>query len=77
MLSVYSDEHERRDHKTELYGGELVPPFECPARMDFVLARLKEVQLGDIVAPDDFGLEPILRIHETRFAIRIKEDFAA
>lgn len=64
MLSVYSDEHKRRNAKTELYGGELVPPFECPERMDYVLGRLIEVGLGDVLGPDDFGMKPILRIHD-------------
>ncbi len=30
MLSVYSEKHLLRDAKTELYGGELDPPVECP-----------------------------------------------
>ncbi len=60
MLSVYSEKHLLRDAKTELYGGELVPPFECPVRAEDVLARVREVGLGDVVEPKEFGLDPPL-----------------
>ena len=64
MLTVYSEEHKLRDPQTELFGGELVAPFECPARIEFILARLNDVSLGDVVAPQSFGIEPLLAIHD-------------
>ena len=64
MKIVYTDRHKLRDAKTELYGGELVKPFERPSRMDYILARNREVDAGAIVEPDDFGIDPILRIHD-------------
>ena len=67
MLTVYSPDHELRNAKTELFGGELVPPFECPARMQYVLSRINEVNLGEVIAPDDFSIEPIHRIHDDDF----------
>ncbi|MEM7292204.1 MAG: histone deacetylase family protein [Pseudomonadota bacterium] len=67
MQSVYTDKHKLRDAKTELYGGTLVPPFECPVRAEYVLARLKEVELGAVHEPDEFGLERILRVHDSAF----------
>ena len=67
MLTVFSEKHALRDAKTELYGGELVPPFECPIRAEYILERLKSVNLGEVIAPDDFGLEPITRIHDRNF----------
>ena len=67
MKTVYSPDHISRNAKTELYGGELVPPFECPERMEYVLKRLNEVNLGDILAPDNFELERVLRIHDPEF----------
>jgi len=67
MLTVYSEKHKLRDAKTELYGGELVPPFECPVRAEHILERLQSVKLGEVIAPDEFGLEPITRIHDPEF----------
>jgi len=67
MLTVYSPDHELRNAKTELYGGELVPPFECPARVQYVVERINQVGLGEIIGPDDFSIEPIHRIHDAEF----------
>ena len=67
MLTVYSDKHKLRDAKTELYGGKLVPPFECPVRAENILERIGEVGLGDVVGPRDFGLDPVLRVHDEAF----------
>lgn len=64
MLTVYSEDHRLHHAKKELYGGELVPPFEKPERADIVLARVKEVGLGPVVSPDDFGLDPLRRVHD-------------
>ena len=51
MKVVYTDTHRKRNSMTELYGGELVRPFECPERMDYILNRLRETDFGDVVAP--------------------------
>ena len=67
MLTVFSDKHALRDSKTELYGGELVPPFECPVRAEYVLQRVRDVALGEIVAPDSFDIEAVTRIHDPAF----------
>lgn len=67
MLTVYSEKHRLRDASTELFGGQLVPPFECPMRAEHILARVREVGLGEVVAPSPFGLEPVLRIHSADF----------
>ncbi len=67
MLTVYSEDHSLRNAKTELYGGELVPPFECPERMQYVLDRIGEVQLGEIIRPEDFSMDPVVRVHDSEF----------
>src|SRR5210317_1632421 len=67
MLTVYSEKHALRDSKTELYGGQLVPPFECPVRAEHILQRVQSVGLGDVIAPRQFDLEPVTRIHDPAF----------
>ena len=67
MITVFSDEHRLRNARTELYGGELVSPHECPERAEYVLGRVRDVSLGDIVAPRRFGLDPVLRVHDAAF----------
>lgn len=67
MLTVFSDKHALHDSKTELYGGELVPPFECPVRAEHILDRVKEVSLGDVIPPEHFDIDAITRIHDAEF----------
>lgn len=73
MLTIYSEDHRKRDAKTELLGGQLIPPFEKPARMDFILDRIHKEGLGEVLAPRDFGLEPILKIHDAGY-VKFLED---
>lgn len=62
-----SDKHRLRAAQTELCGGLLVPPFECPERVDYIEAELANRGFLSPVEPTDFGLEPIRRIHEDGF----------
>lgn len=67
MLTVYSEDHWLQSGRVELFGGELVPCYEKPERAEIILARLREVGLGDVVPPARFGREPLLRIHGEKF----------
>ena len=49
MITVFSDKHRLRNAKTELYGGQLVAPFESPSRADIVLERVKSEKLGQVI----------------------------
>ena len=76
MHTIYSADHKLQNGKYELIDGELHSPYECPQRAENVLARLREVRLGDIGGPDDFGLAPVKRIHDENFVefLRIAHD---
>ena len=67
MLTVFSDDHLLRDARTELHGGELVPPHECPERAKIVLERVQAVGLGAVIRPARHGLAPVLRVHDQDF----------
>ena len=67
MITVYSPDHELRHPLTELSGGQLVTPYESPARARFVLDRVQEVRLGDVIAPARFGAAPLLRVHDAQY----------
>lgn len=67
MKTIYSERHRLRDAKTELYGGELVQPFERPSRADMVIRAVRQSGLGEIDGPDTFSLDPVLAVHDTEF----------
>lgn len=64
VLTIHSEAHKLRDSKTELFGGELVYPHERPSRVRYILDRISETGLGEVREPRDFGIEPILRVHD-------------
>ena len=76
MKTFYSEKHKLRDAKTELYGGQLVQPFERPSRAEYIHDRVAEVGLGPIVTPDDFGMGPILKVHDANFVQFLQEAWA-
>jgi acetoin utilization deacetylase AcuC-like enzyme len=67
MITVFSEQHLLRNVRTELSGGELVRPHECPERAQIVLERVRAVGLGPVLAPQAFGLSPLLRVHDESY----------
>ena len=68
MLTIATDAH-RRHHPHELIhdGGRLVPPPEIPERAERIRAAIADAGLGEIREPDEFGPEPVLRVHTTEY----------
>ena len=67
MITVYSPEHRQRNARSELHRGELVKPFECPERAQFVIDRVRSERLGQVIAPHTFGRAPLARVHDTGY----------
>ena len=67
METIFTERHKLRNSKTELYGGQWIEPFERPSRAEYIIGRVREVDLGPVTEPDDFGMNPILTIHDASF----------
>ncbi|WP_068116551.1 histone deacetylase family protein [Tropicimonas marinistellae] len=67
MKTVYSEDHKLRDAQSEIHGGEIVSPFECPRRAEIILGAVQDRGLGEVIAPDDYGLDPVLAVHDRGF----------
>ncbi|SIP91910.1 histone deacetylase family protein [Aquipseudomonas alcaligenes] len=76
MLTFYSDDHRLHHAQGEMVGGEFKPCFEMPARADHVLARVRERDIGEVLAPRDFGLAPIARIHTADYLDFLQQAWA-
>jgi acetoin utilization deacetylase AcuC-like enzyme len=63
MQTVYSPRHAGHSGNMELMSGEILPAFELPRRAEIVRDRVKAVGLGEIIAPDEHGLETARRVH--------------
>ena len=67
MKTIYSKNHILRNSKTELYGGELVKPFERPERMEFIINEIKERNLGPIIEPENMNTDIIFKVHDKHY----------
>jgi acetoin utilization deacetylase AcuC-like enzyme len=65
MKVFYSEAHRRHYPPFEIFDGGLRTPYmENPDRMDQILRALRGAGWADIVTPMDFGLAPILAVHD-------------
>ena len=68
MKIFYSETHRRHEPPFEVFDGGLrVPYLENPDRMDKILTALHTVNWADIHTPTDFGLDPILAVHDKEY----------
>ena len=68
MKIFYSETHRRHEPPFEVFDGGLrVPYLENPDRMDKILTALYTVDWADIHTPKDFGLDPILAVHDKEY----------
>lgn len=67
MKIVHTEKHRLRASKTELSGGIFIEPHESAQRVEHIMAELSKRHHTDIVEPRDFGLEPILRVHDADY----------
>jgi acetoin utilization deacetylase AcuC-like enzyme len=68
MKIFYSDIHLQHNPPFEIFdGGEKYPNFEVPERAERILAALKQTAWAEILPPEDFGLDPILAIHDADY----------
>jgi acetoin utilization deacetylase AcuC-like enzyme len=64
----YSEAHRKHEPPFEVFDGGLrVPYMENPDRMDRILNALNETDWVQIVAPNDFGLDPIYAVHDKEY----------
>ncbi|WP_218314179.1 histone deacetylase family protein [Halomonas sp. 18071143] len=66
MRTFFSEDSRLRQARSELHDGTLVSPFECPARMDLVLAALAQANI-EVQAPQAYGLDPVLAVHDADY----------
>ncbi|NVK36200.1 MAG: histone deacetylase family protein [Rhodobacteraceae bacterium] len=63
MKTVFSDVQLKHDPKHDLADGELKDAVEIPARAKIVLKTIEQSGLGEVVEPEEFGLQPVRRVH--------------
>ncbi len=65
MNIFYSEVHRSHYPPFEVFdGGQRVPYFENPDRIDKILFALNKTNWANLIEPTDFGLDPILAVHD-------------
>ena len=65
MKIFYSETHRKHEPPFEVFDGGLRTPYlENPDRVDRILKALKTTGWADVCEPTDFGLAPILAVHD-------------
>lgn len=65
MKIFYSEQHRSHYPPFEVFdGGIRVPYYENPDRMDRIVNTLKGMDWAEFIEPEDFGLDPILAVHD-------------
>lgn len=64
MRVICSEDHRKHFPKGELFGGQLVRPFECPERWDYIMARLKDQGFSSFEAPGALDMTTVNQIHD-------------
>lgn len=67
MITIFSDIHRLHSGENEILRGRISPSADTPNRVDVILARIREVSLGEILAAVDWGVNPILRVHTSDY----------
>ena len=67
MKVFFSEDHRLHFPQAELSGGQFVTPYERPSRIEYVLARLKERGMRDLVAPGPVDMAAVGAIHDAGF----------
>lgn len=68
MKVFYSDVHRRHEPPFEVFDGGLRTPYlENTDRMDRILSALQPTDWAEVCKPKDFGLEPILAVHDREY----------
>ena len=67
MRTFFNADHALHRGRHEMFRGELVPCFEVPDRVDFVLEELRRRGIGDIETPAPAPVAALARVHSQRY----------
>ncbi|MBV9046157.1 MAG: histone deacetylase family protein [Alphaproteobacteria bacterium] len=73
MKIFYSPAHLEHAPGQEFEGGRMTPAVEVPRRVEGVKAEVERRKLGPILAPRDFGMAPIAKVHDAGLVTFLSE----
>jgi len=77
MKTVCSEQHRLHFPAGELAGGELVRPYECPERWDFVMQSLRANNYQHFLEPEALDMQSVGQIHSQPYLEFIQSAWTA
>lgn len=74
---IYTEKHLLHTTDRIILEGKPFLTEEVPQRAEILLKALLDAQLGDILPPDDHGIEPLLALHEADYLSFLRDIYAA
>jgi acetoin utilization deacetylase AcuC-like enzyme len=76
MNTFYSPKHKLHSTDGVRLEGHPFVTDEVPARAEILVEAVRAANFGPVVEPDDFGLDPILAVHEAGFVEHLRTVYA-
>lgn len=73
MRIFFAHEHAIHDCAGEIKDGKFAPCFENPRRLEAIRTGLEHAGLGPLEKAEDFGLAPVLDVHEAGYLAFLRE----
>lgn len=67
MKTIYTQKHKLHATDSVIYEGVPFITEEIPARAEQILAAIQSAKIGPILPPIDYGIDPILEVHDAGF----------
>lgn len=77
MLTIYTDKHRLHNPDGVSVEGHPFSSFDVPERAEAIVAAVRQAQLGPVVEPADYGLAPILAVHDAGYVEYLQNVYAA
>jgi acetoin utilization deacetylase AcuC-like enzyme len=76
MKIYYPESHHAHNPPFEILdGGEKTPSFEVPDRLEKILNSLRDTEWAEIEYPSDYGLDPIMAVHDEGYVDFLRTAF--
>lgn len=72
MDIIYTPHHARHNPPGEFMEGKFSAYLEAPARAEIIISAIEAAGIGPIIAPDNFGLEPIIAVHDPDYVEHLR-----
>jgi acetoin utilization deacetylase AcuC-like enzyme len=76
MQTIFSPAHTLHDPPFEIIDGQIATYYEMPRRVTIILDAMREAGFAAPQTPREFGLEPVLAVHQPEYIAYLERAYA-